>query len=250
LISITRHPDEGVTAQGGTSAAHDMLATLGWIPQQAPGRLWQTLPPGLTPLEERKVASRTADLLYAAGHQVDLAPELDVEVEPLRLDAGSTAPTAGQTIAALTERLGHATSAAQIAEITAQITDGNDGALHHLFAFFGAAVEGIAAVTVFPTDPDSQVQARIDEVMQAAMVFTLDEAEIPAAFDHLMDAVVRVASEAPLSQPGPTPQQPAADDRPNRQSAAAPAHRPVAAGEAVSAPTAPTRPEANRRGTR
>ncbi|WP_042366809.1 hypothetical protein [Streptacidiphilus neutrinimicus] len=240
MISITLNPDGGVTAEGGDSAAHDIMVTLGWIPKQSPGRLWQALPPGLTPAQERAAASRTADLLHAAGHRVELAPELDVEPEPLRLDAGNE-QTASQTIAALTERLSQATSAAEIAEITAQVTDQNNGALHHLFAFFPAAVERIAKVTAFTPDPDPQVQARIDEAMQAAMVFTLDEAEIPAAVDHLLHAFARAMNPEAAT---------VLVDRLTRQAAAAPALRPVSGSDPASLPTALPRSGASRRGSR
>jgi hypothetical protein len=218
LTSITRHPTDGVTAAGGTSTAHDLLAALGWIPQHIPGRISQTLPVGLSRDQERWMASQSADLLHAAGHAVEIDPGLEVETVPLLSAAVPVEP--GAAIAALSERLAGATDGAQIAEITAQVTDKEAGAITALFGFFGAAVEQIAQVTGFAPDADPQVQARLDEAMEAATVFTLDEADIPAALDHLLGVIEQVVFD-----PSPAPEPPAPS------AAQGPAARPIAPGE-------------------
>lgn len=197
-VVIKRNPDRTVTAEGGTSQAHDLLKIAGFIPHSAPGRLWQSLPPGLTTERERALASTAYDVLTAAGFDVDLDGDLDTNA-PVREHATTTARL-GDELAALTAQLSRTTDATQIAELTAHVTDPESGLLPRLLEFFEVATIRIADTTGFAPHPDPQVDARLTQVLDAATAVGLPLSDIPATLHAIasagMDAIASAARQA------------------------------------------------------
>ncbi|MFE3645889.1 hypothetical protein ACFXOM_33780 [Streptomyces sp. NPDC059169] len=124
FLLIRRDPHSAeVLARGGDGEAHSVLQRAGFVPVVRVHETYHRAPTGLDGHDEARLATEAVARLRAVGYHVECDNDFDTERRPAR-----DLPL-GASIAHLAERIRHATTTEEAADVLTELTASHDGIL-------------------------------------------------------------------------------------------------------------------------
>ncbi|MCD9193419.1 hypothetical protein [Streptomyces albireticuli] len=136
LLTLRRDAHSGeVLARGGDPEAHSILERTGFVPVVRLHEHYHRLPTGLDAAEEARLAVRAVARLKAVGYHVSCDAAFDTEYrEPHYL-------TLGAQVAAIADRMRHASTTEDAADALTELTATHDGILDALHEVLTATAD-------------------------------------------------------------------------------------------------------------